>query len=263
MRPIAPNRASGKFTIQAGLLSIPVKIYTHTEDASIKRQEYLADGRKVGRVAAVKNADGTYGEQVDKRDVVKKFETSRGLIDLSDDEIDRAITGTVGVADIVAVHPYDVYDNHYTPSGLIYQVRAEAAGNKALALILAALGADENFALLRWVSSGVARVGALFPNGNLFVLRYDDEVRELKDLDTPQFSAAEFSLARQLLAESVVPNPLPLEHPSNLVREYAEGKAAGILPAVVKKEEAPTGDIIAALKASLLVAANAHKEANA
>lgn len=270
-KPSAPNRAAAKLVIQHGFLSIPVRLLSATEEQRIQREQYTTDGRKVGYSPAIKNEDGTYGDLLRRDDIVKKVATAHGLVDLDDYEIEAAIVGgNPGTADVLAVHPYALFDQgDYVPSGLIWQVRgdAKAGGVKPLALILAALDADSRFLLLRWVRGGSAYIGALFADGTLYGLRWTDEVREVATLPHVDLTDREVELARELLTDAFSVSPLVLNHPHEVVRAAAEAKALALAEGkdIVLPKAAPTtapqAANLEALLAKSVEAAKAAREA--
>lgn len=263
----APSRASLSFSISFGLLNIPVAGYTATEAVTIKREQYLADGRKVGSSPAVKNEDGSYGAIVDRADIVKKYASDNGLVDLADDEIDSVLSITPGVADLLAVLDFAFLDGgDYVPNGKVWQIRAaklgsgraakaNPGGEKAFALLLAALEAEESFALIRFSRAGTVYLGALLPDGRLVGLYHDDEVRESRPIPAQDtVSAEEVALARTLLAGAKSDVRVDVVNDSVAkVAAYANEKAAGVeRPAAeVVPAQAPAADLIALLTASV------------
>jgi len=262
----APSRASLSFSLSLGLLNIPVAGYTATEDIKIKREQYLADGTKVGSAPCVKNADGTYGDKVERDDIVKRFQTESGLVELTDDEIDSVINAVGGVAEILAVLDYAFLDNgDYVPNGKVWQIRAaklgsgrqakpNPGGERAFALLLAALEAEESFALIRFSRSGTVYLGALLPTGRLVGLYHDDEVREERALPRPEVSEDEVALARTLLQAVKQADRYDVVNDSVAkVTAYAEAKAAGtVTEAPVQVDNtAAAVDLFATLKASV------------
>ena len=263
----APQRASLTFSISFGLLNIPVAGFTSTEDIAVKRAQYLADGSKVGVAPCIKNDDGTYGEKVEKSDIVKRFASDNGLVDLTDDEIDNVLNTVPGVSELIAVLRFDHLANGtYVPNGKVWQIRAaklgsgrdakpNPGGEKAFALLLAALKAENSFALLRFSRAGTVYLGALLPTGRLVGLYHDDEVREDRDIPgAGTWSEGEFDFARQLLQTAALKQAPVVENDSVAkVTAYANAKAAGQAPVAAEAAAPlPTAiDLIATLKASI------------
>lgn len=271
----APSRPSGKFSISFGLLNVPVSIYTGTEEVRVKRAQYTATGEKVGNQTRIKNDDGSYGDAVERADIVKKYDTGDGLVDLSDDEIDALGTVVPGVADILAVQRSGfLYDGTYVPNGQVWQVRAAKLGSgrqavpnpggvKAFALLLASLKAEKSFALLRFAKGGNVYHAALLHTGDLIGLYLDEEVRGPVALPEVDLADAEVDLARQLVNAAKVGTAVPLVN--TLVERVAEYAATKISTGEVVKE-APaaatsTVDLMAQLTASVAAAKAARVSA--
>lgn len=263
----APSRASLTFSISFGLLNIPVAGYTATEDISVKRAQYLSDGTKVGVAPCVKNDDGSYGDKVDKIDIVKRYASDHGLVDLADDEIDAVLSVVPGVADLLGVLDYSFLDNgDYVPNGKVWQIRAaklgsgrqakaNPGGEKAFALLLAALEAEESFALIRFSRAGTVYLGALLPTGRLVGLYHEDEIREERDLPKVDLSEAEVATARALLVTAKVEEKITVLNDSVAkVAAYANEKALkGGVAAEIAAAPEPThaADLIGLLTASV------------
>ena len=262
----APSRASLSFSISFGLLNIPVNGYTGTEDIGVKRAQYLPDGTKVGQHPCVKHDDGSYGDKVEKSDIVKRYASDHGLIDLSDDEIDSVLSVVPGVADLLGVLDYAFLDNgDYVPNGKVWQVRAaklgsgraakaNPGGEKAFALLLAALEAEESFALLRFSRAGTVYLGALLPTGRLVGLYHDDEVRAERDLPPVTLSEAEVEAARALLQTAKVTERVEVVNDSVAkVAAYANEKAlnGAVVEEVATPEPTHAADLIGLLTASV------------
>jgi len=262
----APSRASGSFSISFGLLNVPVSIFTGTEEIRVKRTQWTRDGDKVGNETRVKLDEG-YGRPVSRDEIVKRYDTGSGLVDLADDEIDALSTTVPGVADILAVVPFGVLSQGtYVPNGQVWQVRASKLGSgraakpnpggqKAFALLLAALKAEASFALIRFGKGGTVYHAALLPTGDLVGLYADDEVRE--DVFLPEVPLAddEIALARQLVRSAKVRTheaPLIENELIEKIKVYAATKITGeVAEKTATEVPASTVDIMSLLQASV------------
>jgi Ku protein len=254
----APQRASNSFTITFGVLNIPVSAYTGTEETRVSRREFLLDGDKptdvaIGRSPVRKDT----GEVVDSDQVVRMAEASTGaFVVLTDDEI-ADCTAPKGIGDIVTFVP--VKDTNQYLATDVVQVRpkstkgkADAAAEKAYALLLTTMKATKTVALIKVALRGPARYGLLDASGNLTFVRTADQVREARDLNTGfKFSDAELTLAKQLVEAVGIDTPVLTDDTAPAVKAYVEAKAKGV-PAPVKAEApAIPLDIMAALSASI------------
>lgn len=230
----APSRATASGVLSWGMVVIPIQFFAGVEDQTVARTEWVqtADGTfaKVGRVPAVKNDDGTYGEQVSYSDIIKRYQTDNGsLVELTDAEIGDALDLPDGLAEIVAFQPVGVLNaGAYLPESVM-QVRGARRGEAAqvaLDLLFKAMRKRSVFALVRYVIRGNMRFGALLANGRFLTLRFDNEVRAALPVPTFQHSADELAAAVQLIDSRTVADRLPLTNDAaDRVRAYAETKA--------------------------------------
>jgi non-homologous end joining protein Ku len=266
----APKRASASTVISIGLLSIPLDLYTGTENIAIARSQFLPDGTVVGSAPCVKISDGVYGDKVDKDQIVKRYQTTSGLVELTDAEIDACSTAVRGTADVVAVHSLDMLrDGSYLTNGKIWQVRAaklgtgrtavpNPGGQQALVLLLRTLEALNSFMLLRWSRAGSVYVSALLPSGQLVGLYHDEEIRAERELPFSDLAipAEQIALAGQLLSAFTKTERVELRNESiAAVAAYAEEKAKnGTVIDVSAPAAAPQAqvvDMMATLRASV------------
>lgn len=261
----APSKAAANVTLVAGLLSIPVKFYSATEDVAVHREQYTKTGKRVGSAPCIKDDAGNYTRRIRREDIVKKFATTSGLIELTDDEIERLVVSESGRAEIVSTHPHSLYEaGEYLPNGKVWQVRAETIGIRPLELLLQALREEDVFAVVQWCKGGTPYTGALFPNGQLFGIRYDEEVREELPRPSVEFSSDELQLARQLVSLYRQEDAQTLTHPAEAVRAYAESKAAGRVVVVQKAPvQSQATDLLAALRSSVNDARKAREGVSA
>lgn len=247
----APSRSTGSGTLTFGLLSIPVKVYSGTEDVRVKRSEYTADGDKVGRLTVNKET----GEEVAYRDIVKMVETTEGLVALSDEEVANLLGVPNGTFDVTATVPLStLFQGRYVPQSVL-QVRPDKAAAKAFDLLLKGLAKTQTFALVSYCLRGTPRVGALLPTGRLYVLHYDDEVREDREVPAPKDapSDAEVDLMCRLIDANTQTAPeVPAAFQAE-VRAYCEDKAAGgdVVAALEVEPAGTVDDLMATLSASL------------
>jgi non-homologous end joining protein Ku len=260
----APSRSSGNITLSCGLLSIPLSVYTGTEEDGISRSEYaLVDGEylKVGRQSIIKDSK----VPVALDEVVKFYETQYGMVPLSDAEISEAVGLSNGKAEIVAFHPLVLLNaGAYMPEGIL-QVRPARRGSgrsrttdegaeKAFTVLLTAMWVEGTFALVRLCLRGREQYAALLANGRMLTLRFDSEVRA--DLPLPQVEATtdEVAMGRMLVATMLTTDRVDLTNTSaERVRAYAESKVLGDSPVEVATPDTSgaVSDLMASLKASI------------
>jgi non-homologous end joining protein Ku len=250
----APQRASNSFTLAFGVLNIPLGVYTGTEETRVSRNEFL-DGDAsipVGRSPIRKDT----GEVIPSDRVVRMAEASNGAwVVLTDDEI-ADCTCPKGVGDIVTFIPVKDVGNYAAQD--VAQVRpkavkgkADAAGEKAFALLLTVLRKKKVVALVRVALRGPARYALLAADGSFTYVRTADQVREARDLnDGFKFSAAELALAEALLDAVGTSTPVLTDDTAPAVRAFVDNKAKGV-PAPAKPAVPVIGDLMADLQASI------------
>jgi Ku protein len=250
-----PSRASNSFTLAFGLLNIPLSVFTGTEQTRVSRKEFL-DGDctiPVGRSAVRQDT----GEVVGSDRVVRMAEASTGAwVTLTDDEI-ADCTCPKGVGDVVSFVPVKNVGDYLAEDQVQVRPKAEkgksnAAGEKAFALLLAALKRKKVVALVKVALRGPARHGLLFPDGSFVFVRTADQIREARPLNADfKFSDAELKLAEALVDAVGIDAPVITDDTAPAVRAFVEAKATGVAPVERPEREAIPLDIMAALSASI------------
>lgn len=266
----APTRATGNLLLSFADRIIPCAVFAGTEDGGVKRGEYTeVDGEyvKVGRVNAVKNEDGSIQRIVPSAEVVKLVESDRGLIPLTDDEIAAAVGCEGGLAEVSTFLPLSVMTEGKYVIDSLYQLRPAppARGGartrrsdtteKAFGLLIKAMRLEGVFALVQVALRGKPRYAAFLPDGRLYTLRYQNEVRlPLTMPDTGSLPDEDVMLARMMVVSktSNIP-PVLTDVASQKIRDYVEAKATETLPEPVPRPQPDRSysDMIAALRASV------------
>ena len=139
-----PTRAHTSITLAAGMVNVPLSVYTSTEATRVSRKEFLnGDSNvEVGRSPIRKDT----GEVVVSADVTRMAQADNGTwVTLNDDEI-AACTSDKNVAEIVSFVPVKDIDSYLTEG--LYQVRPKVekgkpnpAAVKALSILFAGMKA--------------------------------------------------------------------------------------------------------------------------
>jgi DNA end-binding protein Ku len=244
-------------TISFGLVNVPVKVYSATEDKNVHfREVHAKDGSRIEhRRICPKD-----GKVVDSKHVVRGFEVKRGeWVELTDDEVAAAAGPAGKLVDV----------EHFVPAGDIdpvfyertYHLGAGAKGKDAYALLHAALARSGRAGVGRWVFHNRERTVIVRAAGDVLAMhtmRFADDLVDPEDLELPRVqrkpSKREIDMAAALVDGLHVDfDPADYEDSyREAVLDVVERKAAGqnIEPPEAAPDE-PAGDLLAALEASV------------
>ena len=244
-------------TISFGLVNVPVKVFSATEDRAVHFHEvHAADGSRIEhRRICPKD-----GRQIDNRHIVKGYEVKKGeWVELTDEEIAAAAGPRSKLVDI----------DHFVPAGEIdpvfyertYHLGAGDKGRDAYALLHAALERSGRAGVGSWVFHNRERTVVVRAAGDVLAMhtmRFADDLADPGDFDLPRVqrkpSKREIDMASALV-DGLHTDFEPSEYEDayrEAVLEVIEAKAAGrnIEPPEPEPDE-PGGDLLAALEASL------------
>lgn len=253
MRPIWTG------TISFGLVSIPVRLYSgaNTREGIDLDMLHKTDHAPI-RYARICRKDG---EEIPWNDIVKGYEYQDGdYIVLSQkelNELDAKKTQTIDILQFVDEPDIDI---RYFEKP--YYLEVGDGGEKAYALLRAALQKSNKLALAKFVMHEHEHVAVIKPVGRALVLnqmRYPTDVREPGELHFPtdkNLTNKEVDMALKLVRQETKPfipedlHDTYTEELEELIKEKAKGKKPRKSPD--PKEHAPaTKDLMEALKASL------------
>jgi DNA end-binding protein Ku len=244
-------------TITFGLIAVPIKVHSATEDKGVHfHQVHAKDGARIKqrRVCAKE------GKEVPYKEVAKGYEVREGeYVMLSQDEIDAAAgerSREIALDEFVCAENVDpvFYDR-------TYYLGVGDDGADAYRLLHDALGRSERAGIGRWVFHNREYLVAVRPLDGVLALhtmRFADELVDPDDLDVPEPSRKpskrEVDMAGKLvesLHDQFKPEAFKDSHREQLlklIKRKAEGEEIEI-----PEPEAPeqTDDLMAALEASL------------
>ena len=248
--------------ISFGLVNVPVKLFSATEDKDIHFNQFQKDTGE--RIRYKRVAEGT-GDEVEYDDIVKGYEKSKGrFVIVTPEELEAVEPGkskTIEIEDFVDLDEVDpiYFEKTYylAPSG--------SGADKAYVLLRQAMEKANKVAIGRFVMRTKQYLVALRPAGKLLFLQtmfFPDEIRATKDLEGDVKGARvndrELKVAEQLIDSlSTAWDPdryhdTYRERVLDLIEQKAKGEEV-----VVEKAEAPESnvvDLLAALEASLAAA---------
>jgi DNA end-binding protein Ku len=250
-------QAIWKGTVSFGLVSIPVKLYSATEERGVSfRQVHEADGGRI-RYKRVCSVDG---EEVAYRDIAKGYELPDGeMVVLTEEDFSSLPLPSRHTIDVLQFVPADQIDGLYLSKG--YYLAAEGAGLKPYVLLRDALERSGRSALVKVALRNRESLAVLRPrDGALLVqtMLWPDELR-----DAGTFAPGEDVEARDqevAMAESYIDTLTEDFDPSQFSDNYREAlesssrrRPAG---AAIEVEDEPKQagtvvDLMAALRASV------------
>jgi len=252
-------QAIWKGAISFGMVTIPIKVYSATEEKDISfRQVHVADG---GRIK-YKRICSIDGEEVPYSDIGKGYEMADGrMVVLEPDDFADLPLSSKKVIDVLEFVPADTVDPLYL--GKSYYLAADGGpGGKPYELLRDALEGSDLYALVKVALRSRESLGLLRTFDNVLVLQvmlWPDEVRD-SSFAAP---AEDIEIRKQekAMAESYIDTLRGEFDPEQYHDEYrhaleqlVEAKAAGVPLPESGEEETETAevvDLVAALRASV------------
>jgi len=252
-------QAIWKGAISFGMVTIPIKVFSATEEKDISfRQVHVADGGRI-RYKRVCSVDG---EEVPYSDIGKGYEMPDGrMVVLEPDDFADLPLSSKKVIDVLEFVPADEVDPLYL--GKSYYLQADSGpGAKPYVLLRDALEGSELYALVKVALRSRESLGLLRTVDDVLVLQvmlWPDEIRDAsfaapaEDVEIrPQEKAMASSYIDTLRGE-FDPDQYHDEYRAAL-EKVVMAKAEGV-PLPETEEEEPEGaevvDLVAALRASV------------
>jgi DNA end-binding protein Ku len=253
-------QAIWKGAISFGMVTIPIKVFSATEEKDISfRQVHVADGGRI-RYKRICSIDG---EEVPYSDIGKGYEMPDGrMIVLEPDDFADLPLTSKKVIDVLEFVPADQVDPLYL--GKSYYLQADGGpGAKPYVLLRDALEGSELYALVKVALRSRESLGLLRTVDNILILQvmlWPDEIRDAAFAAPPE--DVEIRSQEKAMASSYIDTLRGEFDPEQYHDEYrqaleqvVEAKAAGVpLPADSEEEEtegAEVVDLVAALRASV------------
>ena len=247
-----------KGTVSFGLVSIPVKLYSATEEKGVSfRQVHEADGGRI-RYRRVCSVDGA---EVPYSDIGKGYELPGGdTIVLTDEDFEALPLPTRHTIEVLQFVPAEQIDGLYLAKG--YYLSADGAGVKPYLLLRRALERSGKIALVKVALRNRESLAVLRPReGTLLVqtMLWPDEVRDATPFapdEDVQLRDQEIAMAEsyiETLSEDFDPSGYSDDYRTAL-EELVQAKAGG---RELRETESDTAapstvvDLMAALRASV------------
>ncbi|RQP11537.1 MAG: Ku protein [Chryseobacterium sp.] len=250
-------RAIWNGAIGFGLVNIPVKLYTATEESNVDLD--MLDKSDYSHIR-YKRVNENTGKEVKWENIVKGYNLEGEYIVLTDEDFAAVNPEKSKILAIEQFVHVDEVDSVYFESA--YFIEPQKNGEDAYRLMLEALLDTGMAGVGTFILREKELIGMVRPyNEEILMLnrmRYSDNIRDYKDLKLPaekKVKPAELKMAEALieqLSEPFDPSLYKNTYADDLM-EIIERKAAGKRPRRTKKAETPTAavDLMAQLKASL------------
>jgi DNA end-binding protein Ku len=251
-------RSIWKGAISFGLVSIPVKLYSATEEKDVAfHQVHREDGGRI-RYKRVCQIDG---EEIQYSDIAKGYELPSGeVVVLTDEDFSDLPLSTSRAIDVLEFVPLEQVDPMYFSKS--YYLEPDAAGAKPYVLLREALEKSGRVALVKVALRSRESLATLRVRDGVFVLEmmlWPDEIREAnfafldEDIEVRQ---QELQMAESLI-ESLSGDFEPDQYADNyrealqaLIEAKVEGREV-VQPAEPAADAGTVVDLMAALRASV------------
>jgi DNA end-binding protein Ku len=193
-------RSIWKGAITFGLVNVPVKVYSATEDHDVAlHQVHDKDG---GRIRYQRTCE-LDGEVIEYANIAKAYDDGERTVILTDEDIASLPAEKSREIDVVEFVPSDQVDPILFEKS--YYLEPDSTSMKAYTLLRRTLEETDRTAIVQFALRQKTRLGALRVHGDVLVLQallWDDEVREANfpSLDTKvTITAKELEMSEALV----------------------------------------------------------------
>lgn len=211
-------RAVWKGAVTFGLVNVPVKLYSATEDHDVSlHQVHDKDG---GRIRYQRKCE-VCGEVVPYQHIDKAYDDGEQTVVITDEDLKSLPAERSREIEVVEFVPTEQIDPIMFDRS--YYLEPDSASNKAYVLLREALESTERTAVVRMALRQKTRLAALRVHGDVLMVQtllWSDEVRAAKfpALDEPaKITSKELDLSKQLI-ESLASDFVP----EDFVDEYQQ-----------------------------------------
>lgn len=248
-------RSIWKGSIGFGLVNIPVRLYTATEESTLP---FVSLDKSNNARIRYKKVNEATGKEVKENDLVKGYKMGGGYVLVEPEDFQKATPEKVDHLEIVQfVNEKEIDAVYYEKP---YYLEPEKTGARAYALLRDALKKEGKAALGPLVYHKREWICLIKPQGDLLVLhrlRFAQEIRKAEGLVIPQtpLKGEELKMAVSLINQLTRPfDPEQFRDEfSEKLLKVIEAKAKGQSPKVkhLKVVHTQTEDLMQKLKASL------------
>ena len=238
-----------------GLVNIPIKLYSATEDSSLDLD--MLDKKDLANIK-FKRVNEHTGKEVAWENIVKGYKMDDRYVVLTDEDFQKASPEKTKLIEIKEfVEEAEVDGMYYdTP----YYLEPEKSGAKAYVLLRDALEKTGKAGFGSFVLRNKENLCLLKPVGGVLVLnkiRWEQEIRSTKDLNIPTGSSkpAEMKMALELIKHLSGPFDISKykdtysDELMKLIKAKSKGKK--IVQPTLRVVHSPGKDLLSQLKASI------------
>ena len=250
-------RAVWKGAVTFGLVNVPVKLYSATEDHDVSlHQVHDADGGRI-RYQRICEIDG---QVVPYQNIDKAYDDGERTVIITDEDLKSLPAERSREIEVVEFVPTEQIDPIMFDRS--YYLEPDSASSKAYVLLRETLETTERTAIVRMALRQKTRLAALRVHEDVLVVQtllWADEVREaaFKSLDEPvKISTKELDLSKQLV-ESLVSDWDPAQYVDEYQQELRtlisakleQGDALDTAATFGEPEEEQGGEVIDLMEA--------------
>ena len=249
-------KAIWKGAISFGLVNIPVKLYSATEQSNLDLD--MVDSRDMAKIRFQRVNENT-GKEVKYENIAKAYMLNDNYIRLDDADFEQASPEKSKIIEVNHFIDEDEIDTIYFENS--YYVEPEKSGEKAYALLREALTKSGKVGIAQFVLRTAEALTVIKPMGNILVLskiRFAQEIRSTEDFKLPSKSIvkpAELKMALSLINQYTQPFNIEKykDEYANALLKVIKAKASGKKGKVRKLTAVSdnTDDLMKQLKASL------------
>ena len=261
-------RAIASATVSFGLVSIPIKIYSSGESSSGIRFNMMHS--KCGSRLKQQYICANDGEKVERNEMVKGYEFSKGQYVLfTDEEIKALQEKSTQSVEITEFLPTSKVDPIYYEKA--YYLGPDKGGDRAYRLLAKALEKSGRSAVAKYAARGKQYLVLVRPMDGVLVmqqLRYPDEIRSLGEVPLGEagVKGEELKLALQIVDQGAADEFKPENYEDDVrkrimtqIEQKIEGKE--ITEEATEEPRAQVIDLMEALKSSLAKKAGSRRPA--
>ncbi|MBZ9618431.1 non-homologous end joining protein Ku [Clostridium estertheticum] len=245
---------ANKTVISFGLVSIPIAMYTATQDNDIHfNQLHDEDNSRI----KYRKSCSHCGKEITTKDIIKGYEYDKDhYVVVTEDDLEKIKTEKEKSIQIMHFAQLNQISPIYYDK--TYQATPLAGGDKAFELLRAALISEQKIAIGKTVMGTKETLLAIIPREDgilISTMYYQDEIKDLaKTYNKPELVEAEVTMAKALINSMITPfDPTKYKDEYQMkLRDLLETKIAG-KEIVAAKTEVPSNviNLMDALKASI------------